>query len=50
MDALGNQPESATAPEKNESIEENSSQTPQKGVQRKLSFSLKKKKPTGDTT
>lgn len=50
MDALGNQPEATPKPEKNEPIEENTSQTPQKGVQRKLSFSLKKKKPTGDET
>ena len=50
MDALGNQPEATPKPEKNEPIEENTSQTSQKGVQRKLSFSLKKKKPTGDET
>ena len=36
--------------EKEESKEENTSQTEQKGVQRKLSFSLKRKKPAGDAS
>ena len=48
MDALGTgQP---VAEEKNEDMQENASQNPQKGVQRKLSFSLKRKKPEGDAT
>ena len=36
--------------EKNDENQENTSQNEQKGVQRKLSFSLKRKKPTGDET
>ncbi|MBQ4472324.1 MAG: hypothetical protein II942_03690 [Alphaproteobacteria bacterium] len=32
-----------------EPVKENTSQTPEKGVQRKMSFSLKKKKPEGTT-
>lgn len=36
--------------EKNDQTQENTSQNAQKGVQRKLSFSLKREKPTGDAT
>ena len=48
MDALGGHQESE--PEKNDLMQENTSQNTQKGVQRKLSFSLKRQKPTGDET
>ena len=48
IDALG---ENKSAPEeKIESVQENTSQNAQKGVQRKLAFSLKRKKPAGDAT
>ena len=48
MNALGeNQPVSE---EKSSLVQENTSQNAQKGVQRKLSFSLKRQKPTGDET
>ena len=46
IDALTGKQEDT--PSENAAQEENTSQTEQKGVQRKLSFSLKKKKPTGD--
>ena len=49
MDALGSVSDSEEK-EKNEIVKENTSQNVQKGVQRKLSFSLKRKKPSGDET
>ncbi len=48
MDAFGDTPPQKA--EKSESVQENTSQNSQKGVQRKLSFSLKKKKPTEEAT
>lgn len=48
VSALGG--EQVPEEEKNAENQENTSQNEQKGVQRKLSFSLKRKKPTGDAT